>query len=388
MKSVLFVIYSLKFGGAEKSLVNLLQELPEDKYQVDVLLFQKKGDFLLQVPQWVNVLDTPEDIELLYAPLKKTGFRGWRKVLGTVCSRAARKSKKAQSAFRWRYFYGSHIQPLTKHYDVAVAYAGSENLYFIRDHVHADRKLVWIHNDYRAAGYSAKDDLPYLEDMDGIVSVSAECVEVLREEFPQFCDRIYDVRNITSSRVTRNQAEAYLPEEFETGCSNLLSIGRLHPQKGFDMAVEAAAILKKNGVCFRWYVIGDGPERGALEKKIQEFHVEDCFLLLGTRRNPYPYIKNCTFVVQPSRYEGKSVVLDEAKILCTPIVATAYPTVADQVENGVEGVITPMTPQGIADGIRQTLENEALLTKIRQNLADREYGNQNEVEKYMELLDQ
>lgn len=386
MKKILFVIYSMKYGGAEKSLANLLQELPSDQYEVDLLLFQKVGDFLQQIPAWVNVLDTPEDIERLYAPLRKTGLAGFTKVLGTGCSRLARKTKKSQAAYRWRKFYSRKIRPLAKHYDVAAAYAGSENLYFITEKVSADRKIVWIHNDYRTAGYSKADDLPYLTQMDAIVSVSKECVDVLREEFPQFSQRLYCVENITSSSVTRRQAELYAPEEYRNGDCNILSVGRLHPQKGFDMAVEAAAILKKNGLRFHWHIIGDGPLREMLTKQIREAGVEDCVSLLGTRKNPYPYIRGCDLLVQSSRYEGKSVVLDEAKILCTPIVATAYPTVHDQISDGREGVITPMTPQGIADGIEKLLGDSDAQEAIRGYLASREYGNQQEVDKYIQLL--
>ena len=387
VKKVLFVIYSMKYGGAEKSLANLLQELPEDKYEVDLLLFQKVGDFLQQIPSWVNVLDTPDDINVLYAPLKTTRLRGLRKLVGTGISRAVKKTKKTQAAFRWRNFYSPKIKQLPTHYDVAVAYAGSENLYFITEKVSADKKYVWIHNDYRTAGYSKEDDAPYFEKMDGIVSVSQECVEVLREEFPQHSEKLHYIENITSSAATRKQAEFYVPEEYGNDCANILSIGRLHPQKGFDMAVKAAAIMKKRGLAFRWFIIGDGPLRTEIERAIKEENVEDCFVLLGTRMNPYPYISKCDMVVQPSRYEGKSVVLDEAKILCAPIVATAYPTVRDQIAEGEEGIITPMTPQGIADGIQKMLNDEALRSHIRTVLADREYGNQSEVEKYMRLLD-
>lgn len=387
MKKVLFVIYSMKYGGAERSLVNLLQELPETEYEVDLLLFQKTGDFILQLPRWVHLLDTPDQIDRLYAPLKKTGLRGYTKLVGTVCSRMARKNKKAQTAFRWRHFYGRKVRPLEKHYDVAVAYAGSENLYFIRDKVRADKKLVWIHNDYRTAGYSKVDDLPYFADMDAIVSVSGACVDVLKEEFPQYRERMHYVENITSSAVIRKQAELSEPKEYSSAVRNILSVGRLHPQKGFDMAVEAAAILKKSGLKFCWYILGDGPLGESLKQQIREFGVEDCFVLLGTRNNPYPYIKHCAFMVQPSRYEGKSVVLDEAKILGVPIVATAYPTVADQVIDGKEGLVVPMDPQGIARGIREMMDRDDLRRSIHNYLAEREYGNQSEVVKYMQLLE-
>lgn len=387
MKKILFVIYSMGYGGAEKSLVNLLNELPGNTYEVDLLLFQKKGDFLMQLPSWVRVLDTPEDIERLYAPIKKLGHRCGHKILGTVCSRLIKRTKKQQAAFRWKYFYSKKIGKINDHYDVAIAYSGSECLYFIHDKVNADKKLVWIHNDYRTTGYSKEDDCPYLADMDGIVSVSNECVDVLKAEFPQYQQRMHYIENITSSIVIKKRAELFTPAEYTQGKNNLLSIGRLHPQKGFDLAIEAASILKKNGIDFCWYIIGEGPLKEKLVQQIQKFGVEEYVVLLGTRNNPYPYIKHCAFVVQPSRYEGKSVVLDEAKILGKPIVATNYPTVWDQIEKDKEGIITDMNPESIANGIQRMITETELRRSMELYLGSNEYGNSEEINKYRKIID-
>ena len=387
MKKILFVLYSMKYGGAERSLANLLQTLPEGKYDVDVLLFQKTGDFLKQVPAWINILDTPRDMVDISAPIKETLWRGTTKVVGTLCSRLARRSYKEQTAWRWKHFYTRKIKPLPTHYDVAVAYAGCEHLYFVRDKVSADRKLVWIHNDYRSADYSPVDDAPYFADMDEIVSVSDKCVDVLREIFPQFEDRMHCIENITSSTNVKKLAQEHWPEEYDKEMLNILSVGRLHPQKGFDIAIKAAAILRKTGLNFRWYIIGKGTLQKDLERQIRENGVEGCFILLGTRFNPYPYIKNSKMIVQPSRTEGKSVVLDESKILCTPIVASDYVTVRDQIKEGDEGIITEMSPHGIAQGILRMLNEEGLYDHIKEYLAAHEYGNEAECEKYMALLD-
>ena len=387
MKKILFVMHNLGYGGAERSLVNLLQELPEEKYEIDLLLFQKRGDFLLQLPAFVKVLDTPEALNGLYAPASKAGRYGVVKLLGTVCARVARKTKKARSAFRWQHFYTKAIPALPKHYDVAVAYVGSEILYYVQDKVDADRKLVWIHNDYCTAGYSKADDTPYFEKIHGIVSVSEECVEVLRREFPEHTHKIHCIENITSSAWVRKQAELFVPEEYAGSCCNILSVGRLWPQKGFDMAIEAAAILKRQGMDFRWYILGEGSLRESLQKQICAEGLEETVFLAGTRNNPYPYMKHCAVLVQSSRYEGKSVVLDEAKILGVPIVVTAYPTVADQIVSGKEGLITEMSAEGIAAGIMEMLSGTEKRESIRAYLQNREYGNQAEVEKYMELLD-
>lgn len=388
MKKVLFVIYALGYGGAERSLVNLLQELPQEKYQVDLLLFRKEGAFVEQLPSWVRVLDTTPELSGLYAPIRRAGKYASTKLIGTICGKISRRKKKAAAAYRWKHFYSKKIKPVAEHYDVAVAYVGAEIMYFVRDKIQADRKIVWIHNDYRTAGYSKVDDQPYFADMDAIVSVSEECVEVLRQEFPEYCDKMHYIANITSSVLIRKQAEAFAPKEFEECDCNILSVGRLWPQKGFDMAIEAARMLKEKGFSFRWFVVGDGYLREKLEKQIRNSGLEREFILLGTRNNPYPYIKNCTILAQTSRYEGKSVVLDEAKILCAPIVTTAYPTAADQIENGKEGLIAEMSPAGITDAIAALLTNEARRQELKQNLDHREYGNQQEVEKYCKVLDQ
>lgn len=388
VKKILFAIYSLSYGGAERSLVNLLQELPEDKYQIDLLLFQKKGDFIKQLPPWISVLEPPKALKSLYAPVQRSGRYVFTKVAGTACSRVVRRTKKSRSAFRWRHFYKSRIQPLPGHYDVAVAYVASEIMYFVRDKVHADRKVVWVHNDYRTAGYSKKDDYPYFADMDAIVSVSNECVDVLRDEFPEFRERMHYIENITSSALIRKQAELFIPQEYDTSVHNILSIGRLWPQKGFDMAIDAAKILKDKGLDFRWFIIGEGYLEDALTKQISSAGLEESVILLGTRSNPYPYIQNCSVLVQTSRYEGKSVVLDEGKILCAPIVTTAYPTAKDQIADRQEGLIVEMSADGIANGVLELLQEENCRKNMQEYLKNHEYGNQSEVQKYCRILDE
>ena len=153
------------------------------------------------------------------------------------------------------------------------------------------------------------------------------------------------------------------------------------------MAIRAAKIMKEQKKVFKWFVIGTGELKEELTKQIQAADVADCFILLGARENPYPYIKNCTVFIQPSRYEGKSVVLDEAKILAVPIVATAYPTVGDQLQDKVEGMVVPMNPEGIARGLTAMLEDEQTRETYTNYLSGREYGNQDEIKKYMELMD-
>lgn len=388
MKKILFVIHAMGYGGAERALVNLLCELPEDKYQVDLLLFQRRGDFLAQLPAWVNVLETPPELKALYGPLKKAGRLALPKLWGKIGGMIFRRTRKERAAWRWQHVFKQRIPQLATHYDVAVAFTGSEIQYFIADCVSADKRVVFIHNDYRTAGYSAKDDEPYFGKMDEIVSISKRCVEVLEEEFPQYRERMLYLENITSSALVKQRAQAFVPPEYPKEGHVILSVGRLNPQKGFDMAIDAAAILRRRGVNFRWFVVGEGPLRQELKKQIDERGLQAHFILLGARNNPYPYMAHCSVLVQSSRFEGKSVVLDEAKMLCVPMVATKYPTVADQLMDGQEGLVTEMSAQGIADGVQKMLEDAALRERTVSYLAAHEYGNQHEAEKYIRLLDE
>lgn len=387
MKKVLFVLYSLCIGGAEKSLVNLLNELPPDKYEVDLLLFRRTGEFLSQVPEWVNVLETPEAMKRLYGPMKKAGKYLLAKGGGILAARMMRRTRKSQYAWRWKHVFVKRIPSLQKHYDVAVAYAGSENMYMIADHVSADRRIVFIHTDYRTAKYSAEDDDAYFAQMDEIVSISQKCVDVLAEVFPQHKHKLHYLENITSSALVKARADAYEPTELAQDGACIMSVGRLAAPKGFEMAIDAAAILKERGLDFHWYIVGGGELHGALQAQIEERGLQEQFVLLGARDNPYPYMKHCNVLVQSSRYEGKSVVLDEAKMLRKPIVATAYPTVRDQVLEGCEGIVTAMNPTAIADGVQRMLTDDALRASVEKYLGEHEYGNQSEVEKYMQLLD-
>jgi len=386
VKKILFVIPTLGGGGAERSLVNLLNELPVDKFDIDLLLFKKTGIFLEQVPSNVKIFEQPPALKGLYAPIKEAGVYFLRKIIGSVCSRVFERGMCAQKAFRWRHFYCKKIERLEKEYDVAIGYLGGESTDYVLDKVNAKKKIHWVHNDYRKFGMSKKYDIDVFRRVNAVVTISDECLNILEEEFPQYTDKLYCIPNITSSKVIRKRAEDFFPKEYE-GISNiLLSVGRLSEQKGFDLAISAAKTMKSEGLDFKWFIIGEGSLRRKLEEQIKKDRVADRIILLGLQENPYPYIKNCDIFVQPSRFEGKSVVLDEAKILAKPIVATAYPTVRDQITSANEGIIAELSADGLARTLEHILKDEELVIPIQNYLKSHEYGNSVEIKKYIALF--
>lgn len=388
MKKILFVIYSLEGGGAEKSLVNLLNEIPEKKYSIDLLLFKKTGIFLEQVPKHVRVLETPKALTKLYGPLAKGGIYSFFKIITTLLSRIFENKEENYSPFRWKYFYTKIVKKLNREYDVAIAYLSGDPMFYVGDKVKAKKKIYWVHNDYLSDKHPKKYEYKYFKESSAIVTVSQVCLEILNKVFPEFKEKSFYLENITSDKIIRKKAVEFYPEEYKINKEiRLLTIGRLTYQKGLDLGIEAAKILKEWKLEFTWFILGTGEEKDKIVELIKKYKLEKEVILLGIKENPYPYIRNCDIFIQPSRYEGKSVVLDEAKILAKPIVVTNYPTVKDQIINDKEGHIVNLDSISIAKGIREVMEDKNLYNKIENYLKNNNYGNEKEISKYIKIFD-
>ena len=388
MKKVLFVISSLEGGGAEKSLVNLLNEMPIAKYEIDLLLLKKTGIFLDQVPKNVNIIDTPKILKKLYGPLIKGGVYSLFKIITSLFSRIFEKKEENYSPFRWKYFYKKIIKDLDKEYDIAIAYLSGDPMFYVGDKVKAKKKIYWVHNDYLLDKHPKKYDYEYFKKSSAIITVSQTCLDILKKVFPEFKEKIFYLENITSDKIVKRRALEFYPQEYkENNKIKFLTVGRLTYQKGLDIGIEAAKILKEQGVKFNWFILGVGEEKTKLLELIKKYELENEIILLGLKKNPYPYIKNCDIFLQTSRYEGKSVVLDEAKILAKPVVVTNYSTVKDQIINDKEGYIVNLDSTSIAKGIREVMEDKNLYNKIENYLKNNNYGNEKEINKYIKIFD-
>ena len=167
----------------------------------------------------------------------------------------------------------------------------------------------------------------------------------------------------------------------------LISVYEQFHQKGFEIAIKGAAILVEKGYDIKWYVLGEGEERKALEQLIKENNLTANFILLGIKENPYPYINNATIYVQPSRFEGKSLAIDEAKILHKPILTANFTSAKDQIESGINGLIVPLNEQSIADGIIELIEKQELRNTFTSNLKKHHNGTESEIKKLYQIID-
>jgi glycosyltransferase involved in cell wall biosynthesis len=231
-------------------------------------------------------------------------------------------------------------------------------------------------------------DVRYFERLDEIVTVSEECAQILKQRFPKQSAKVKTIYNIVSPKVihamvNKEQMAMYERQKDETV---ILSIGRLHHQKGFELAIEACARLTALGYRVRWYIIGEGEERERLTALIRQHGLEERFILLGLKANPYPYLQQADVYAQPSRFEGKSIAIDEAKILHKPIVVTDFSTAKDQITDGVDGLIVAMDPESIAAGIARLIDDRDATGRLTEHLSRQRLGTEDEIYKLYKLF--
>lgn len=393
-KNVLIVIHSLGCGGAEKSLVSLLSFLPADKWNIDLLVADRRGMFVKEIPDYVNQITDLYDFENYAAPVsnrrkKICGVRDFFcQVKWQIFSRIPKLNDDLSwGEKRWK-LWGRYLPKMKKEYDLAVSYMNGFPNYFVVDKVKASKKILWVHNEFEKLGYNYEFEYGFYKAADRIVTISQACVDSILRVYPEFKEKTVVLENISSPSTINTMAKDVPRDEYmEHQRIKLLSIGRLSEQKRFDLAVKAAKILKERNLDFLWYILGEGELRDELTSLIEEYELKNNVKLIGVKDNPYPYIKACDIFVQTSEYEGKSIVLDEAKILCRPIVVTNYKTVNNSIKNDVNGLIVDINEESIAEGIYNLMISNDKRNSYSMNLESDSDGNESEIEKYISLFE-
>lgn len=382
-KKLLFIINNMNVGGSEKALVSLLHDLDYSKFEVDLQLFKKEGLFMRDIPQEVNILKVPRNYKYFDCSYKKV-LKTLNPNLILNRYRFTKVREKAKSPaeaeqLAWK-FLAKTIEPLDKEYDVAIGYLENSPNYFAVDKVRAKKKIGFIHNDYKNIRVNPELDRPYFEKLNNVCSVSTQCVKILKNTFPLFTDKIKLIPNVFSEMLILKSSEELVTEvQMNPELFNIVSIGRLAEQKGFALAVTAASILKERGFGFRWFVLGEGSLRKELENKIRDLNLEDFFLLLGNQPNPYKFMKKANLIVQTSIFEGKSIAIDEAKLLNKIILVTNYPTAKDQITNNIDGCICDFSPNEIAERIISIANDNSLTENIIKYLKEHRLKKENKI---------
>ena len=395
---ILITMHYMELGGAESALLGLLQSVDPARADVDVFLYDHRGELMKYIPtDKVNLLPEVAAYKMIERPFVecvKSGqlgvaFGRW------LASRTVDKSPVPEGKHDIRIFtriadwvehFVPKIQPDVE-YDLAISFLMPHN--YVVKKVRAKKKLGWIHTDYSTVHVDVKRELPVWRKLDYIASISEEVGEKFVETFPTLKDKIIPIENILSSRFIRQRAEEETVSlDDNPSTAKLLTIGRFSNPKKMEEIPMICRKIVDEGVDIKWYIIGYGSaeiEQEVMENAKRE-SVSDRVMLLGKKENPYPYIKACDIYVQPSRYEGKSITVREAQVLCKPVIVTNYPTASSQIQNGVDGIIVPMDVDACAQEMVEFIRDKEKQERIVTYLKEYDYGNEGEIEKIYKLV--
>ena len=387
-------MHYMEIGGAETALVGLLNALDPARVDVDLFLYDHRGEMMQFIPEWVNLLPQIPKYSVLERPIVELVKRGfWDIAAARMSAKLIGKLTNVPS-FSMDVFTSLFTNKLLpticpqKKYDLAISFLTPHT--YVKNKVVAKKKIAWIHTDYTIYPIAKNVERPIWCSYNYIASISNDVTRTFLQVFPTLAPKIMEIENILSPAFVRKRAELEdTDKEFrQTDKISLLSIGRYSEQKNYDNAPDICKrLINKTKLNIKWYIIGYGGDEALIRQKIKEAGMEEHVILLGKRSNPYPYIKACDIYVQPSRYEGKSVTVREAQMLCKPVVVTNYPTAPSQIRSGIDGVIVPMDNEGCAHGLAEVICDKSLQERIIAHLKTHDYGNESEVDKIYELIE-
>lgn len=344
MKKVLFILNYMNIGGTEKAFLNLVDTLPPEEYDVTLLLLEKKGGFLDQVPERVHVITLDNyfpDIksEIMDPPMKvcRSYMRKGRllSAAGLFISHLIYKITGNRTAF-----YRYTLRGIWKFegFDEYHAYAGPFDFIsaLVAYRCYGGKKIQWIHFDILKFFFDRRTCESLYLSFDEIRVVSYEALDHFVKCVPKLKDKTTAFPNIVSFERCRDLAEKGEGFIDEFDGIRIVTLGRLSEEKGQDIIPEIASVLKSDGYHFRWYLIGDGYLRETIEKRAEKFGCEKEIRFLGTKSNPYPYLKDADIYVQTSVHEGFCLSLSEAKAFNLAIISTDFAGAHEQL-NGYPG---------------------------------------------------
>ena len=382
MKRLLFVHPKMNIGGVESALLATLRMLPPEEYDITLMLEQLGGPMFDEIPKYVKTMQIP---------MNEIGcFRrenGWMATVkyaiktGRIWHAARMIALKLGwiLMYRWRGIGFNQVEAfqingevdaakLPRGFDFALAYFGGiANGDFVSRYYCDAITAIWFHNQDTRFKYWRYREVT--KRYDRVFACSKSLADffnqilskgdILFETMPHYVD-------LAEYRAKAEEG-AGLPKGSRP---KLLTVARVAPPKGVDIAIEATRKLKAAGHGFTWYVAGDGEDMAMCKRLLEEAGLEDCFVLLGARKNPFPCYRDCDIYVQPSRWEAYCLSLAEARAFAKPIVTTDFIGAREQISPGETGLIVPTYDvEALTAAVGKLLGDEGLRKRLSENLA-------------------
>ena len=362
---------SLDNGGAERVLVNLVNNLPQDKYDITLFTLYSSGIYDKSINKLVN-----------YKYVFKKRGRFFNKVMLKILCKVV--------PFNWlRKFV------VNKTFDYEIAFLQGYPTEFVRaSKSNSTQKIAFVHSDF-ANNY----------DVAGFYKTKTQCYEAYKT-FDKVCfisetakngfekvigplSNAYIVHNVVDTESIRNQAKERSEQVFSENAFKIVSVGRLINLKAIDRIINAVEQVKKSGIRIECCIVGDGPERESLQQLIKDKKLENYIKIMGYCANPYKYVKQADLYVCSSLTEGYSTSAVEALILGVPILTTNVSGMHEIIGNCECGVIVDNTEDAFKEGLEMLAKDHDMIEKMKEEAKNRSmvFNSKVQIKEFMDMLE-
>ena len=389
---ILFVHDVMNIGGVESALLATLRLLDSEKYDITLMLMRLGGPLFDEIPPHVKVMEIPFSTIGEYR--RKYGWGATVKYsIRTMHWFHAFKMIALKAAwailYRWRDIGFNNIEAyqinsevdrkrLPSDFDFAFAYFGGVlNGDFVSRYYSDAITGIWFHNE------GARFKLSKWRRLTRRFDHAFACSKSLAEFFNKILSRgdihFETMPHYIDLEEYRRRAASGDGLPLTDDCRpRILTVARIDEQKGLDIAIEAARLLKEKNFKFAWYEVGGGGLMRQYQSLVKKYGLEKEFFLIGARKNPFPCYRDCDIYVQPSRWEAYCLTLAEARAFTKPIVTTDFIGAREQIEDGETGLVVPTySAEALAAAVGRLLSDEALRKRLSDNLA---LANNNQIE--------
>lgn len=340
---ILFIIESMSGGGAELVLLNIINHLDTDHYDITLFLCRNEGIYLNDIKKEIKIKH--------FLPKEPTGIIN-RRIIYSLKKRAFNiflKSKKIKNII------------LKEHYDLAIAFLEGPSSLILHHLIKPKKKIAWVHIDLKKhltfKDKSVEEEI--YSSMDSIYCVSNDAKKSFCELYPNLKNKSHVAFNPVDSKGIIDKSNEPIELECDSNDINLIAIGRIvNRQKGFDILLKAHKTNIELGYNYQLKIIGEGSDKQILLEYIKNNNLTKNTKMLGYIKNPYPYLNKSDVFVMSSHYEGYPLALVEALTLGKAIIATNCTGPKEALDNGKYGLLVePGNVEQLAAAIRELVNN-------------------------------
>ncbi|WP_419869075.1 glycosyltransferase [Chryseobacterium sp. CT-SW4] len=361
-KKILIRIGSLRHGGAEKVLVTFLKNIPQDKYDIDLLINLYSGIYIKEVPSWVNVYYLIKGEMITTNKPHEIPVKAYRVLY--------------QKIFLWFPSLLYKFVLKNKKYDIELAAIHGMYKEILSSPQKDSKKIIWVQNDIFNLKEYTNDVIRQFFKFDKILVISNKLQENMyklarNDKEKQSVIKIFNPIDKSDTLQKANAAIDDYPFA-EENIPTFVTVGTVYPQKGYDRLLHVHKKLIDEGLKHNLLIIGDGYDFNNIQDLLNKLELQKTAKMLGFRSNPYPYLKKADFYVMSSRHEGFPTIIAEALILNKPISATDISGIKDLLQDGKLGTITPNSEEGIYEGMKKFLLNPELGEQYKKEIEQTE----------------